>query len=95
MTKRPRIAVEMQTGGASKTASKEILAEYLESSRGVMNEFPRGLTEARKATTIKALEAYVLQLTVWQGCKSIWFSVQKTLIPVRFRPSPPNLTASF
>ena len=57
MTKRPRIAVAMQSDGASKTASKEILAEYWESSRGVMNEFPRGLTEARKATTIKALEA--------------------------------------
>ena len=57
MTKHAKIAIEMQIGSASKTASKEILAEYWESSRGVMNEFPRGLTEARKATTIKALEA--------------------------------------
>ncbi len=57
MIKTPQIAIEMQIGSASKTASKAILAEYWESNRRVMNEFPKGLTEARKATTIKALEA--------------------------------------
>ena len=57
MKKPKKIVVEMQIGSASKTASRAILAEYWESSRGVMNEFPMSLTEARKATTINSLEA--------------------------------------